>query len=345
MAFTIRSLRGLGLLLLGLSSAASGATVRDALLCEAKHRLGAIFGDESLLQGKKQKDGVTLRITKESSSCGGNKIPITFGEFDADGATPVDIFNALADTAHQQEWDGLIASQKSLGVFPDEQATGVALSFQAHPFSNRQVFEWQAYNSSHDYSDLMVVFSTEDNARLHQKADREGGAVHAQNCLAAYHITAKPGGGVHVVFTSDVNAHPFLLSSEFIFNIMWTKTVDYIDALRVRAQSQAKLRPHGAAPKAVVGDDLLFDREGQGPAACAPGAGLQALTASFEAQTAPGGARPRWTSRPVVALALLVPGAAALLALGVAVFRRTGRRVSGARQVTKATDAESLLEQ
>lgn len=341
---------GLALLasLLSPDAAAAETTVRDALLCEASYRLGSMFGDKSLLQGKKQKDGVTLRITKQSMMCGGNKIPITFGEFEADDVTPLDVFNVLADTAHQKEWDGLIASETGLGDFPDQEATGVALSFQAHPFSDRQVFEWQAYNASRDFGEFWVVFSTEDNARLHQKAAREDGAVHAQNCLAAYHIMAKPGGGAHVVFTSEVNAHPFLLSAEFIFNIMWTKTVDYINALRTRAQDQAQQRAaSGEEPRPVVSSELLFDHEGNSAQRCAPGGGLAALTMTYEAKAAPGEPRSLWKSKYFPFLALLVPGSAAALLLGVVIGRRTARRPKpdGARQMTRAADAENLLEQ
>jgi len=316
-----------GFLLLALSLGdAKEVTVREALLCEASYRLGSIYSDKSLLQSEKTKDGVTLRITKKSTPCGGNKIPMTFGEFDAEGVTPLDIFNVLADTAHQQEWDSLVGSETELGEFPEQQAKGVAMSFVAHPFSDRQVFEWEVFNASRDLQDLWVVFSTEDNAMLHAKTERQSGAVHAQDCLAAYHVLAKPGGGVHVVFTSDVNAHPFLLSSEFIFNLMWTKTVDYIDALRTRAQKVAKLRSKGQVPHPVVKDSLLYDPDTKG-FTCKISGGLADLTMSFDAKARPVEGQPLWRSRVLLPLIVLLPGLAAMLSLGAVIRRRRAREV------------------
>merc|ERR1719161_129474 len=95
-------------------TAGVNVSVRDALLCEASWRLNSVYGDKSLLEWPKEKDGVTLRITKKNHPCGGNDIPITFGEFETDVA-PLDIFNVLADTAHQHEYDSLVGKETELG--------------------------------------------------------------------------------------------------------------------------------------------------------------------------------------------------------------------------------------
>jgi hypothetical protein len=259
------------------ATAGAGNTIREAILCEAKQRFEGVYSDESLLDWPKTRDGVTLRITKKGYPCGGDKIPMTFGEFNVSGATSLDVFNVLANVGHQQKWDSLVGQEDTLGDFEGQRARGVEMAFVAHPFSDREVFEWQAFNASSDFTDLWVVFSTNHNKDLHNKKGRESGATAAQDCLAAYHISAKPDGHVHILFTSQVNAHPFLLSSSFIFNIMWGKTVDYINALRTEAQKEAKQRPAGEATKSMVPQSLLFDDKSDASGGCPAGSGLASL--------------------------------------------------------------------
>ncbi|CAE7414082.1 unnamed protein product [Symbiodinium natans] len=181
-------------------------------------------------------------------------------------ADVIDVFNALADTKGEVEWDDLLMNGPGvtyLGDFPNEFARAAAVSFVARPFPDRQVFQWMVYNSTKNYDDMTVVYSTRRNAVLHQRGVEDEGwpAVQAQNCLGAYHVVALPQGGCHVVFTTMVNSHPpWPITAQFVFNIAWTKTAEYIEKLRARAQLLKRRRLSANAPaEPVVPRWLLFD--------------------------------------------------------------------------------------
>lgn len=236
---------------------AFATTVRENLLCEARLRLQSWYQDKSALEWPKERDGVELQISHEGLPCGGDNIPVTFGTFCVEGAEPEDVFNVLADVTAQQQWDSMVGSVTQLGEWREQQVTGHTISFVAHPFSDREVYQWEAVNAT-SKDDLWVVFSTEGNQALHEKKNRQGGAVAAQDCLAAYWVQRHDNGKVHVTFTSQVNSHPFLLSSSFVFNLLWGKTVDYINGLRSRAQLLAKNR-HGTPPSISLPEWMYHD--------------------------------------------------------------------------------------
>eukprot|EP00933_Yihiella_yeosuensis_P047441 TRINITY_DN43278_c0_g1_i1.p1 TRINITY_DN43278_c0_g1~~TRINITY_DN43278_c0_g1_i1.p1 ORF type:complete len:410 (+),score=59.43 TRINITY_DN43278_c0_g1_i1:155-1384(+) len=256
-----RSMFSLCLLLVVLSfspQVSQATTIREALLCEAEWRFKNWYGNESLLDWPKERDGVTLRITKTGYPCGGDGTAALFGRFELDEATPEDLFNALTDVDAQAQWDVLIGKVTFLGDFKAQQARGMAISFVAHPFADREVYQWQAVNTT-DPNDLWVVFSTRANEVLHAKKPTEHGAVATQNCLGAYRVRRKANGGCSVTFTSQVNSHPWLLSASFVFNLMWGKTVDYINALSSRAKLLAKKR--GSAPGKIGLPDWMMQDE------------------------------------------------------------------------------------
>mmetsp|Transcript_30155 Transcript_30155/g.69602 ORF Transcript_30155/g.69602 Transcript_30155/m.69602 type:complete len:400 (+) Transcript_30155:60-1259(+) len=282
---------------LGKCIASAIPTLREVLLTEAQHRLQDWFLNKDWVQhpppnGRldwpKESNGIQLQITTNNYICDEepkiepwegirldkdhepprpDAIPITFGRFDVQHADVIDVFNALADTKREAEWDELLMNGpgvKYLGDFPNEFARGAAVSFIARPFPDRQVYQWMVYNSSKSFDDMMVVYSTRRNAPLYQLgADFKEGwpAVQAQNCLGAYHVVALPQGGCHVVFTTMVNSHPpWPITAQFVFNIAWTKTAGYIEKVRERAQLLKRKRLASNSPlEPVVPRWLLFD--------------------------------------------------------------------------------------
>lgn len=271
----------------------STMTIREGLLIEAKHRLNDWFLNKQWrgegygtgnLDWPKEAHGIQLVITTGHYYCDSESkfgavevmevdpdaekpdaIPITFGRFDVENADVVDVFNALADTRSQAQWDDLIKGGPGveiLGDFPTEKARGAAMSFVAHPFPDRQVFQWQVYNSSKSMDDMWVVFSTRRNEVLHKfKKREEWPAMQAHNCLGAYHVMKLDNGNCHVVYTTMVNPHaPWPITPKFIFNLAWTKTADYIVTVRQRAQMLKKQRLAQNQPgKPVIPDWLLYD--------------------------------------------------------------------------------------
>ncbi|CAE7676140.1 unnamed protein product [Symbiodinium pilosum] len=207
-----------------------------------------------------------IQLDKENQPPRPDVIPITFGRFDVQDADVIDVFNALADTKGEAEWDDLLMNGPGvtyLGDFPQEFARAAAVSFVARPFPDRQVYQWMVYNSSKSFDDMMVVYSTRRNAELYKRGVEPEGwpAVQAQNCLGAYHVVALPQGGCHVVFTTMVNSHPpWPITAQFVFNIAWTKTAEYIQKLRARAQLLKRRRLAAGAPvEPAVPRWMLFD--------------------------------------------------------------------------------------
>jgi len=154
--------------------------IRQAFLCEAKNRVENLLGRVHLLESPNMQNGISLQITRQQAPCGGNDVPITIGHFTIEGAEVEDAFNALTDT--RKVWDPLVDSSIKLGQFPDQQAIGLALSFTAHPFQDREFYEWMVVNTT-DPSDLWVVYSTLSNDALHLIKPRARSKVEAQNCL------------------------------------------------------------------------------------------------------------------------------------------------------------------
>jgi len=284
-------------LLSGSLVAAEGIpTLREALLHEAKHRVEDWFLNNDWrqkappngrLDWPKESDGIQLQITTNNYICDDDgriepwegiqidndhtpprpdAIPITFGRFDVKDADAIDVFNALADTKAQTKWDELLMSGPGvtyLGDFAKEKARGAAVSFVARPFPDRQVFQWMVYNSTPNHDDMWVVYSTRRNEQLHHRGIEQEGwpAVQAQNCLGSYHVVALPQGGCHVVFSTMVNSHPpWPITAQFVFNIAWTKTADYIQHLRQRAQLLKKRRlAAGGKHEMAVPQWLVYD--------------------------------------------------------------------------------------
>ncbi|CAK9020130.1 COBW domain-containing protein DDB_G0274527 [Durusdinium trenchii] len=239
------------------------------------------------LDWPKESDGIQLQITTNNYICDDEgkiepwegiqlhndhppprpgSIPITFGRFDVQDADAIDVFNALADTKSEEKWDELLMNGPGvtyLGDFAKEKARGASVSFVARPFPDRQVFQWMVYNSTPNYDDMWVVYSTRRNDVLHHRGVENEGwpAVQAQNCLGAYHVVGLPQGGCHVVFSTMVNSYPpWPITAQFVFNIAWTKTADYIEHIRLRAQLLKKRRlESGNKYELVVPRWLVFD--------------------------------------------------------------------------------------
>mmetsp|Transcript_48516 Transcript_48516/g.140550 ORF Transcript_48516/g.140550 Transcript_48516/m.140550 type:complete len:376 (-) Transcript_48516:54-1181(-) len=241
-------------------------TLREALLCEARERLEVRYGDKNQLKWPFQKDGVTMQLTKRSLPCGGNNIPLTFGEFHVDGATHIDVLNVLANTSDLATWEPLTDHAAILGDWRSQGARGNAASFVSRPFPAREFYDWQVFDTNHDMSEVWMVSTTRNTDELRRRKPPQKGAVASQNCLAAYRVRVGRYGGADVAFTTQVNSHPWLVSAEVVFNLLWWKTVDHYNGLRARAQQLAKARGEEQARLAVP--SWMLEASPNGSAAC-----------------------------------------------------------------------------
>eukprot|EP00930_Biecheleria_cincta_P026279 TRINITY_DN18544_c0_g1_i1.p1 TRINITY_DN18544_c0_g1~~TRINITY_DN18544_c0_g1_i1.p1 ORF type:complete len:352 (-),score=46.03 TRINITY_DN18544_c0_g1_i1:236-1291(-) len=237
-----RAIFGYALMHVLVPVSATAPRLRERLLCEAQTRIMNWYhGGEEALEAPKEQDGVSLRLTVDHKPCGGDNIPVTFGEFEIIGVRPVDVFNVLADTAYETQWNSVIGTSAVLGTFPDQGAVGVQETYPTGiPFVKaREVFEWQVYNASFSNENFWVAFSTDDNQALHEKSPKKYDTVEVQNCLGAYHLRPSAQGS-HVAFTQQLNSHPFLVNSKVVFEMSWRKQISFINSLRKRAAAQAK---------------------------------------------------------------------------------------------------------
>lgn len=247
--------------LMAVNVRAEGPRLREKILCEAYERLHALRASASSLDEPHRRDAAQIQITVASHVCdtkgGSDRVPVTYGSFDVEGAMPIDIFNALSGS-DQQSWDSTVSRANILGDWQDAGVRGMNLVYPSGlPFvADREVAEWMAFNASFQSSEFWVAFTSNNNDELLAKISSNSGNVHAQNCLGAYHITPSAVGS-HVVFTQHVNAHPPLLSARTIFSVSWGKQVDYINLLRKRSQALAKKRSdlqHTAIPSWLLND-------------------------------------------------------------------------------------------
>jgi len=340
--------------------------LREALLHEARERLGKWYKDEQTLELPFFRDNAQVRMSKAECFCDGpdgtGKVPLTFGEFSVEGARPVDVFNVLTDSKNQTKWDPTVSQVEEI-VGKWEQTDGVKGVEQIYPTGiimvpPREITEWVAYEADFKQQEFWVVYSTVANRRLHEARPRADGTVPAENCLGGYWIRPRPDGGAHVLFTQHVNSHPpLMLSAKFVFTVSWGKQIDYINQLRKKSQEQAALS--WAASRTIIPDELLHDpvtvvRPATSAAWAGTHSAFREVHAGFFRLYRDAGPRVArgMVAMPVAAAAALC--AAALLMTGAVVAVASRRRRSQARRAVMpgnkglaggAAEAASLLEE
>merc|ERR1712203_314821 len=149
----------------------------------------------------------------------------------------------------------------------------------------------------------------------------------------------------HVVFTSQVNAHPFLVSASFVFNIMWGKTVDYVNALRAETVKEAQQRPVGQPAKSIVPESLLFDdwrpawailgapSWGNAQSECKVGSGLESLIEieDVDVPALQGERQRRGAVAFMIVFSALIVFVVAAIACGLDSLRAKASQIVGAR--------------
>eukprot|EP00913_Durusdinium_trenchii_P012509 g11745.t1 len=237
---------------------------RKALLELARDRLLNFYAQKSNLEDPKETDGIVFRLSKDDKSCAGDMVPLTFLEFDIPNARPVDVFNVLMAAENETQWDSAPSEMRVLGEWKKYQARGVVGFFDAKPLSTREVYEWQVASANFTSQDgtvleeFWVVYSTLQNDELRSKEPVRAGAMEMQNCLCAYRITLKAGGGVHVVNTQQVNEHPFPLSARTVANLGWQTSAAFGSHLRTQSQKQDTIAKDSAERVDVETLDVAF---------------------------------------------------------------------------------------
>jgi len=215
---------------------------RETLLAEAHLRIQTWYTEPSLLEAPKTRDGITMRLMKQDMRCGGDSVPVTFAEFDVEGARPVDIFNTMLDTAGQRKWNHACSSASPIAEREEEGARAWAVVFEIPFVSKREFLQWQVADANFAKEDFWLVFSTQKGEELRKQRPIEAGAVESQNCLGAYHITKGPKGA-HVVVTQQVNVHPaFMFPLHQVLNFFppaWQGTIDFVKQMSGNARQRA----------------------------------------------------------------------------------------------------------
>eukprot|EP00931_Biecheleriopsis_adriatica_P010052 TRINITY_DN11114_c0_g1_i2.p1 TRINITY_DN11114_c0_g1~~TRINITY_DN11114_c0_g1_i2.p1 ORF type:complete len:470 (+),score=108.47 TRINITY_DN11114_c0_g1_i2:28-1410(+) len=238
---------------------ASANSIREALLQEAKERLTTWYSDKEALNLPYWSYQVEVQQTKQWYLCdkkgGSMRVPVTFGEFNVTGASPVNVFNAVADVAKQTKWDSTVDEVNVLGDYREDGVRGVEMLLPSGIWlvPPREVYQWEAYNGSLESEEFWFVVSTSNVEPLHEVRHINREAVQANNCLGAYWIrpcpkggeancpagnptNCCPAGGSRVIFSSHVNVHPpALITAKSIFDMSWPKQVEWINALKKQA--------------------------------------------------------------------------------------------------------------
>lgn len=230
---------------------------RKALLELARDRLENFYANKGNLEDPKEADGIVFRLSKADKSCAGDMVPLTFLEFDVPNARPVDVFNVIMAAENETQWDKAPSEMRVIGEWKRYQARGVVGFFDAKPLSTREIHEWQVASANFTSEEFWVVYSTLENDQLRNKEPLRAGATEMQNCLCAYRITPKAGGGVHVLNTQQINEHPWPLNARSVANLGWQTSAAF--GSHLRAASEAQEKKGWAANKTVAPAWMLKD--------------------------------------------------------------------------------------
>jgi len=213
---------------------------RASLLELARSRINVFYSNKANLLQAKESQNIKFVLSKDDKTCGGEGVPLTFLEFDIDGARPVDAFNIISDIAKETSWDPTCTSVSMLGDFKENQAFAAAGTFSAKPFAAREIYEWMVVDANFSTEEFWVIMSSLDNDELHQRKPPMGGAIQMENCLAAYRLTRTPNG-THVINTQQLNSHPWPLHARDVASIGWSASIEFGSAFRQKALEQFKL--------------------------------------------------------------------------------------------------------
>ncbi|CAK9069055.1 unnamed protein product, partial [Durusdinium trenchii] len=237
--------------------------IREAILKEAQHRLVAWYDDQDELTLPYWEFKAKVQQTKHWYSCDPNgdmKVPVTFGEFNVSDVRPAELFEVLTDLEGQLKWDNSISEAEVIKEFPEDGVLAAELVFPSGIWlvPPRQVFQWMAFKASLKNQEYWFAVSSLNVETIHEVHKPNKFAVQAENCLGAYWIqpcppggetscpagnpySCCPEGGSRIRFTSHVNLHPpNFLNAKTIFDMGWTKQIDWINALKNRAREMKK---------------------------------------------------------------------------------------------------------
>lgn len=250
--------------------------IREAILEEARDRLINWYHDEDQLTLPYWETRAKVRQTKHWYLCdapdGDMKVPITFGEFNVSDVRPAQLFNILVDIEGQLKWDESMSEAKIVKEFPEDGVVAADLGFPSGFWlvPPREVFQWIAFNGSVEQQDYWFAVSSLNVEAIHKVQKPNKLAVQAQNCLGAYWIRPCPAGGEkicpsgnpydccpeggsRIIFTSHVNVHPpGFLNAKTMFDLSWTKQIDWINSLKARAREVQKNETAKAAQTPVL---------------------------------------------------------------------------------------------
>lgn len=217
---------------------------REVLLEQAHKRIEDWYTNPQLVEAPRTRQGIAVRMMKNDMMCGGDTVPVTFAEFDVEGARPVDVFNTMLETNKQKDWNNQVRSAVPIGDWPDEGARAWAVTFNIPLVNAREFIQWQVADADFANEDFWLAFSTQNNGDLERRHPVDGGTVESQNCLGAYHIT-KTLTGSHVIITQQVNVHPFfnlpLHQILDFFPVAWQGTINFVHEMSANARKLAAL--------------------------------------------------------------------------------------------------------
>mmetsp|Transcript_4530 Transcript_4530/g.8285 ORF Transcript_4530/g.8285 Transcript_4530/m.8285 type:complete len:339 (-) Transcript_4530:41-1057(-) len=187
--------------------------------------------------------GITVKMMKKDRECGGLGVPVTFVSFNISGVRPVDVFNAMLDTQAEMKWNSECNSVTLIGEYPEQGARGWSVTFEFPLGGDRDFVQWQTADIDFEKEDFWLVYSTLNNDMLLRSHHLREGAVSAQNCLGAYHITKNPDGSTHVVMTQNVNVHiPLNFPVHLMLSLFppaWKITIRFVQQLIDQSKLQA----------------------------------------------------------------------------------------------------------
>lgn len=221
-----------------LRSAVAG-TFKDLLFDEGEKRLNT-FSKPAMDQSYSSA-GVNVFLSKETKSCGGDGIPLTFVDAVIEGVRPVDVFNVLADVGNIPKWDKSCSQAVQLGEFRQRGAVGWLSKFVEGPLSAREFAQWMMVEANFTAQTFGVLFTTIENDDLYQIHPHDPANTEAQSCLSYSRVMPHEKGTLLQV-TTETNVHSWPITQQDIFDKGGaTGLVDWIGEMGRAATAYAGL--------------------------------------------------------------------------------------------------------
>jgi len=230
-------------------------SLREQVLARAANSLNGSWQSPPK-EVKKLADGQDMKIWQNSSICKGREVPLFTAEFVVAGATPQEVFNAIAAKQQEAGWNPNLKKVNITGFtrgargVHEEFSTPSLLGLRLSP---RELWEWQAANHTLGSEEYVIALNSDSDPFSPAFGDK---AVVATQCIAGFQVSPDGAGNARVRMAQHLNPNAGIASH---FSILWEQTAlsmlaSWAEEVSVEARNLVAQRHCGKGSCAVTID-------------------------------------------------------------------------------------------